>query len=161
MHLSFSTNTIKFENTFNGKIRLAVLKDKSTASIYDQYKDTIPTSGAIDYSFTGDTATVTFDYTTESLTDAPANGDALMFALPHHVDVLQQPTYENIDFDTIKGQVRAVGGNTWTMREALTTIEWDAPRDYTRADWKEAVRSALAGDVSYKATAGDPYFFGT
>ena len=30
----------------------------------------------------------------------------------------------------------AVAGSTWKMQEKLTTILFDAPRDYTNADWK-------------------------
>ena len=37
----------------------------------------------------------------------------------------------------------AVVGNKWIMQEKLTTILFDAPRDYTNSDWKEAVRAAL------------------
>ena len=55
----------------------------------------------------------------------------------------------------------AVVGSKWTMQEKLSTILFDAPRDYPNADWKEAVRAALKQDASYKPVAGDPYFFGT
>ena len=71
-----------------------------------------------------------------------------MYALPHHMDILQGATTENLTFLTIKGKVAAVGGNTWTMSEKLTPITWDAPRDYTSNSWKEAVRSALGSDYT-------------
>ena len=84
-----------------------------------------------------------------------------MYALPHHMDILQSIKTESITFETIKGKITAVGASKWTMNEKLTPITWDAPRDFTSASWKEAVRSALGSDYNYRASAGDPYFFGT
>ena len=156
-------NEIRFSSHFTGKLRLGILgQNVSSASIFDKYKDAIPTSGVVDYSFSGNSAEITFTYALMSLSsDGETNSEPLMFALPHHIDILQGATTESLTFETIKGKVTAVGGGKWTMQEDLTPITWDAPRDYTSSSWKEAVRSALGGDYNYKANAGDPYFFGT
>ena len=107
--ISTTGNEITFSEQFTGYMRLACLGANSAdkQSVYDEYKDVIPLSGDIDYSFAGDEATLTFSYKTASLGDMEeADGELLMFALPHHMDILQSPSKVSAaDFATIKGKL--------------------------------------------------------
>lgn len=112
---------------FTGTYRIAYLgKDASKAKVFDNYSDAIPTSGNIDYSFEGNSAELTFSYSTKSLSGAQTSSP-LIFAMPHHLDKLQNPRVEKLVFSTVKGKVTGVVGHQWRMKERLSKIEWQAP----------------------------------
>ncbi len=83
-----------------------------------------------------------------------------MFAMPHHMDLLQHPTIEDIGFKTIRGNVTGVAGNVWTLAYGLSTISWDAPRNYTKDTWAAEVKNALMNDVNFTATSRSSRNFG-
>ncbi len=48
-----------------------------------------------------------------------------MMSWPHHRDLLQGANYvANMEVLTLKGMMRGVLGNVWTMRYDLPTIDW-------------------------------------
>ena len=119
---------IRFQTHVKGNIRFAYIgKDQSKLPIYDKYKDAIPMSGQIKYTITGAQALIKFIYSTLSFSGAASTGNPLIFALTHHLDVLVNPTKEDLQFYTIKGNITAIGDASWLMREQLTTITWQDP----------------------------------
>ena len=52
-----------------------------------------------------------------------------------------------------------ISGLSWTMEEPLTTIGFEAAQPI-HPDYEQDVRNALAQDVGFGVTAGDPYFGG-
>ena len=148
-----TTVQIRFQTHVNGYIRFAYIgKDQSKLLIYDQYRDAIPTAGQIQYAFTGAQGLIKFIYETVSLSGAASGGGSpLIFALIHHLDVLINPTKEDVQFYTIKGNITAIGDSNWIMSEKLTTITWQDEVNVRRLVWKEGTRKALLEDTKYFA----------
>ena len=48
----------------------------------------------------------------------------------------------------------------WTMKEQLTPLVWDAPRNYTKAEWKQEVQAALDQDKTFTTDKIDVRNFG-
>jgi endo-1,3(4)-beta-glucanase len=105
---------------FTGSIQIALLDNVGNESAYDTASTSVLTGGSVDASFSGDTATMTFNFTSSG-TGAP-----LVFALPHHQDLMTGATYTGIQLSSLKGLMKARQASSWTLTEALTTIDWSA-----------------------------------
>ena len=76
--------------TVNLRVAYAI-EDANIATIAN-YKDVVPVSGAVDYTNTNDTSTITFSWGAVSLADwTTTQGSVLIYALPHHLATLQTP----------------------------------------------------------------------
>ena len=128
----------------------AALLDASSEATLDAHAARIPTGGTVSATATGDLGTITFDWQTEGA------GPLLMMALPHHMDVLVAPSTTNVVQNTMKGDMTGISGLAWTMEEPLTTIGFEAAQPI-HPDYEQDVRNALAADVGFGVTAGDPY----
>ena len=98
--ITFTKEVFNFENKFTGTLRLGYLgTTPNTVSIFDKYKNSIPVSGEVDYSITDSSATISFTYTTENLTQSSSQNteNPLIFALTHHLDVLVNPIKEDMN----------------------------------------------------------------
>ena len=63
--ISFTKDVLNFENSFTGTLRLGYLgTTPDKVGIFDKYKNSIPTSGEVDYAVVGNSATISFTYTT-------------------------------------------------------------------------------------------------
>ncbi|MGB0172453.1 MAG: glycoside hydrolase family 81 protein, partial [Flavobacteriales bacterium] len=150
--LSLNNGGLQASAPFTGSLRAALL-DASSEATLDAHAARIPTGGTVSATATGDVGTITFDWQTEG------SGPLLMMALPHHMDVLVSPSTTNVVQNTMKGDMTGISGLSWTMEEPLTTIGFEAAQPI-HPDYEQDVRNALAQDVGFGVTAGDPYFGG-
>ena len=150
--LSLNNGGLEASGPFTGSLRAALL-DASSEATLDAHAARIPTGGTVSATATGDVGTITFDWQTEG------SGPLLMMALPHHMDVLVAPSTTDVVQNTMKGDMIGVSGFSWTMEEPLTTIGFEAAQPI-HPDYEQDVRNALAADVGFGVTAGDPYFGG-
>lgn len=172
--LTLSTaNTLTAGSSFTGTFRMALMPSSTgTADIYsDTYADAysvavtseatldasatrIHTGGSVDYTISGNTATEVYTWS------STGTGTLLTYALPHHQDWLTSPSYPSgLSLSTLRGQVRAVLGNTWSMAIPLPTVSWNNanPIDPARLS---AVTAALANDKTFVPQVSDTYFGG-
>jgi endo-1,3(4)-beta-glucanase len=85
---STSIGSIQATGTYNGVLRIVQLGQASHKALLDQYYQTYPTSVGQDYSFSGTTSTLIFNW------NVVGNGaNLLMLTWPHHRQVLQNPNY--------------------------------------------------------------------
>ena len=137
---------------FDGSLRAALLVP-GQEELLDEHSTCIPTGGEVRASSREDEATLRFTWETAG------TGDLLMMTLPHHRDILEGVRPSPLTMDTIKGEMRAVVGERWVLREALTTIAWSAPAGIDPSLEPE-LRLALKGDLNQDARASDTYFGG-
>lgn len=123
-------------------------------SLLERYKDAYPVSGSVSFTTNGDKANITFNWKTKG------SGDLLMLCLPHHRDLLLNPKYvKEIVYDSVRGEMIGIVGNSWVLQETLPSIEWNATSDIP-ADKVDFVKKALKKDQFIKAGAADSYSFG-
>lgn len=159
--ISFTATNGKLTATapFTGYLRLAMIGDGTGAeTALDTYKDAVPIGGTTSVSVSGNTSTTTFTYT-----KIGSGSTLLTYGLPHHEATLTAPTFApNHTFTTIRGTLRAVIGNTWTMTDTLSTITWNSPNAID-ASKTAAIASALATEKTFQASnldATEAYTFG-
>ncbi|KAJ6620302.1 glycosyl hydrolase family 81-domain-containing protein [Mycena sp. CBHHK59/15] len=156
--LTATTTTLTGEAAFTGVIRIARVTEESTSqAVLDQYSANYPTSVALDYTFSGDSATLSFTW------NVVGNAAQLLhLSWPHHRKRLVNPTYiTGLSYLTTKGYMKPVLGNTWTLSYALPTITWQAPRT-PQASCTQQIIQALEYEVANLAVAvpGDFYYWG-
>jgi len=152
--LDCSGDIIRATGPYTGVLR-AIIKKTDDESLLDAHAVSYPTGGEVSYNVEGDTAFIHFNW------KVVGQGELLMFAVPHQLDILQNATIVMPKaFKILKGFMSGVIGNKWVMKEPLTTINWNAPRPIA-ADKLDAIKTALAADVENTGTSpGDPYGFG-
>ena len=141
---------------FDGAVRVARLDGPASKPILMAHRDAIPRGADLDVRVRGDRATVVYRWKTTG------SGTALTFALPHHVPVLSPAPIAGVARETIKGPMRLVEGNTWTVALELPKVTWSAPRNVAPsrlAAVEEALRVDVA-DVAARPVRDDPYGFG-
>jgi len=139
---------------YSGYMRAACEWDGyPNSDVFDQYQGKVPTGGKISATSEGDVGTLKFDWETIG------TGELLMFALPHHHDILSGVRWENIYYNSMKGDMQGAVGSSWSLSYTLTTMTWSSPRDIN-SQWVNDVKSALAQDVVLDVVATDPYFGG-
>ncbi|KAF7323230.1 Glycoside hydrolase family 81 protein [Mycena chlorophos] len=156
--LSATTSTLTGTTTFNGPLRLARITNETTSeAILDEYAATYPTGVSLDYSFSGDNATLSFAW------NVVGTGTPLLhLSWPHHRKHLVSPQYvSGLSYLTTKGYMKPVLGNTWHLSYALPTITWQAPRA-PQASCTQQILEALEYEVANLAVAvpGDFYYWG-
>jgi endo-1,3(4)-beta-glucanase len=74
---------------------------------------------------------------------------------------LVAPTYVDIDYLTMKGKMRGVRGDTWTLRHDLPTVKWFAEND-PQASCLNQLNRSLEVEVNRltPSNPGDFYFWG-
>jgi hypothetical protein len=96
---------------------------------------------------------------------ATSSSDMIMFALPHHQDLLSTSVMQNVCTQSLLGKVCLVKGTTWDMYENLPKIDFRAPRS-PDPQYVPALAEALLEDIEYQIPknfqigAGDTYFSG-
>ena len=156
--INFSGNGFNFASDFSGSIRVAICPNDAAAEILDQHAGSIPIGGskdgAIRATSSGDSATYSFNFATSG------SGQLLMMTLPHHRQIIDQSILRNeINLESLKGNMIGAVGDVWTMTEPLTTITWGAPRPI-RSDREQDIRDALYADQGLGVYADDTYFGG-
>lgn len=155
-----SSSGLVATGAFTGYLRAAVLPTGTAGeeTILDTYAHAVPTAGSSTVSVSGNTSTTTFSYT-----KVGAGATLLTHCFPHHETTLSSPTYaSNFSISTIRGSLKAVIGNTWTMTKALSTITWNSPNAID-SNKLSAITTALATEKTFQAyhlDAGEAYLFG-
>ena len=136
---------------FNGFIQVAKKQaDKQDSeSLYDASAGAYAVSATISGSTSGTSGTYGLSWTKQGI----ANRTLLMYALPHHVDVIDRSTAKVTDMQlqtTTKGLATAVIGDSWTL------VEPNLPVDMGFAPWSPSSRgvssvSAAAAQLINKA----------
>ncbi|KAF7353740.1 Glycoside hydrolase family 81 protein [Mycena venus] len=143
-----------------GTYTLYSLGESTSQAILDQYSANYPTSVALDYTFSGDTATMSFTW---NVVGNAAN--LLHLSWPHHRSGLKRLVNPNLvtglSYLTTKGYMKPVLGNVWHLSYALPTITWLPPR-VPQASCTSQIIQALQYEVAHLTVAvpGDFYFWG-
>lgn len=87
------------------------------------------------------------------------SGQLLMYAMQHHLPWLQSPSYPGATIPTLRGQMKAVLGSTWTLSIPLPTVSWNNVNPIA-SNRVSAITTALATDKNFVPTVSDPYFGG-
>ncbi|CAG7831711.1 unnamed protein product [Allacma fusca] len=141
---------------FTGTIRLAKLKEASQEAVLDRHANTYPTGLTMSYSVAGDVSTQTWTWSTVGNA-----ADLLILSWPHHRQVLQGANFVDIQYLTLKGQMRGVAGNTWVQRHNLPTISWfaqNAPHPSCIPELTKTVEAEVK--ALHVEIPGDFYFWG-
>lgn len=77
--MSSNAENITASDAYNGVLRVVKLNSTSHQPLLDQYAANYPTGVTTDYSFSGDSATLTFTWDVTGDAD-----DLLMLSWPHH-----------------------------------------------------------------------------
>lgn len=145
---------------FTGYLRAAIIPTAASSeeALLDTYAHAVPIAGHASVHIEEDTSTTTFSYTKTG-----AGSTLLLYVLPHHEDTLDSANYaSDLAITTIRGQLRAAIGNTWTMFDQLSTITWDSPNAIDN-DKQPAIEAALATEKELQAShldASEAYRFG-
>ncbi|PNY25387.1 Glycoside hydrolase family 81 protein [Tolypocladium capitatum] len=111
---------------FNGVLRFVMLSQPGHQVLLDQHYQVYPTSVQTDYSFSADSATLTFNWNT--IGDGT---NLLMLTWPHHRLTLQNANFPDtsaLGYLTTKGWMYPAIGNQWNMLYQLSPITWSPPR---------------------------------
>ena len=159
--LSFTLvgNSLVATAAYSGRIQLAVLAQASDETVYDAASGATLTGGSVNATYVGNTATMTFTYTTVG------TGSPLVFALPHHQDLMSGASYTSLTLNTLRGDMRALVGSTWTLTEALTTISWTTPNPIPAGKYADIQTAINIEKNSLSDTVGNgwgvsPYYYG-
>ncbi len=156
---TLSGNSLIATGAYTGRIQIAVLNQASDEAIYDANSSALLTGGSVNATFSSNTATMTFAYTTVG------SGSPLVFALPHHQDLMPGATYTSLILNTIRGDMRALVGATWTLSETLTSISWTTPNPIPSDKYADIQAALNIEKNSLYDTVGNgwgvsPYYYG-
>jgi endo-1,3(4)-beta-glucanase len=152
------SNQLISNDLFTGVIRAAVVSGAGVEEALANASQTYPTGADISYDFQDDLATIQFNWRTAGA----CSESLLMMALPHHMDSMvlsSQLQATNVTYQTIKGAMTGLRGNTWTLKEQLTSIKWFSPSGIA-ADKVASVRQALQQEKGRRNPVGDSYTAG-
>ena len=151
-------NTLTATGGFNGWLRAAMVANPSTQeSLFDTYSTAYPSGGTVTYTVSKDVASIKFNW------QKRGSGTLMMFTLPHHRDIIQNPNYASpqIRYRGMKGYMDAVIGDTWTMNEKLITdIGFYGRYEIVNTAARNSIISALQSDQNSYPAPIDPYFGG-
>lgn len=147
-----TSNQIRFQGHITGKLRIAYIgKDNSNLPVYEKFKDAIPVSGSISYYTASVYAYINFAFNCESLSGAASPRNALIFALPHHLDSLYKPNIQDLKFKTVRGTITAIAKNKWYMKETLTLPTWQDQGNPISFTSMLIFKSTLTADIDHYA----------
>ncbi|KZP11846.1 glycoside hydrolase family 81 protein [Athelia psychrophila] len=157
-----SASTVQAASAFTGVLRMVKLNSTSHEALLDEYYANYPTGVTTDYSFSGDTADLTFTWDVVGTAS-----DLLMLTWPHHRIKMVSPNFPAttaLNYLTTKGYMYPALGNVWTLAYDLSTITFNAPRAPD-----SSCTAALVQGVQYEigllsasspSVPGDFYYWG-
>lgn len=87
-------------------------------NLLTQYAKFIPIKGVFAASYSGGAnATMQFNFTRYNEGSLGGSDSLLMMALPHHLDMLSNPTTDVLKYAVLKGDMKEVRQKTWNMTE--------------------------------------------
>lgn len=149
---------IRSNGPFTGVVRIALLLSPEHEQILDEHSDRYAVSGKVDLYYFRDSGYIKFQRETRSMSGL-YKGDLLTLALPHHIESkitgtrVLESTYE-----TIKGRMTGILGDTWFCFEDLSTITWSSPRGMD-FDKIPAIKKAVSRDQFRMPESSDVYQF--
>ena len=161
-------NSLIAPNSITGVVRVGFLPAQNLMESFDilaEYAGCYPIGGDVSVVYDNDmTATVSFLYHTRG------NGELLMLALPHHLDIMLSPELEKLrqlkntytPVYSIKGKMIPIVGKLWNLRYEMKSASWNyfVEEDLTIAQLND-IAGALQADVDTALPdATDPYNFG-
>ena len=124
------------------------------------------------YNEENDVARISFDWDAQSMSESNPNStssrngyEMIMFALPHHREILDGKISPTLCTTSMVGPVCLVEGNVWNMYENLPAVDFRAPR-HPDPKYLPILAQALVDDISYQipsnfqSGASDTYFSG-
>lgn len=144
---------------YTGRIQIAVMAQAGDEAVYDSASSALLTGGSVNATFSGNTATMTFTFT------SVGTGNPLVFALPHHQDLMTGATYTGVQLVTLRGTMKAIQASSWTMSESLTTISWTTPNPIPAGKYSDIQTAINTEKNSLYDTVGNgwgvsPYYYG-
>jgi hypothetical protein len=119
--------------------------------VLDLYSKYYPTAGVFSATIqdNSNNAKLMFNW----VSSHPSGDSLLMFALPHHVDILDPGTQKDTvltQYKVIKGRLTGIKGKTWTMNETLVKTGWRS-EDHNLANntldkYRDLLFKTLQGD---------------
>ncbi|MDB5162467.1 MAG: uncharacterized protein JWO54_982 [Candidatus Saccharibacteria bacterium] len=137
---TLSGGVLTATSAFTGTIQTAVLEtetDSAAEAVYDAARTSVLTGGSVSSTFSGNTATMTFTFA------STGSGAPLVFALPHHQDLMTGATYVAASLASIKGPMAGIRASSWTLNETLSTISWRSPNTIPTSAYAD-IQAALA-----------------
>ncbi len=151
--LQISSGSLKVAAIGTYTIKIGSLGPTDSSNQWDRFAYSFVDSADLCYQVVGDTAYLTYTW------NKKGSGDLLMFALPHHVNYLQNPQYVPITAIGIKGLLHGIMGDSWILQIPLSPITWNAPNPIDPKRIND-ILNALNTDQNLAPAATDPYFFG-
>jgi endo-1,3(4)-beta-glucanase len=174
--LVWKDDTIVASSPSHGFIRIGILPSVATVNGIDSllpYLPTYPTGVDVDIQYsTQEKQTIsTLQYKFKTQSNAPSGtpSQLLMLALPHHMEIITNPTADlklKSIFNpiwTIKGKMTPLVSDTWTLQYTLLNPGWiyDLEGRVIPTSNLNAIGQALQLDVlSVPPYASNPYGFG-
>ena len=159
LSFTLSGQSLIATSAYTGRIQIAVLSAAGDETVYDGAASATLTGGSVDATFSGNTAAMTFTYT------IAGSGTPLVFALPHHQDLMTGATYTGVQLATLRGTMKAIQASTWTLNETLTTITWTTPNAIPAGKYADIQAAINVEKNSLYDTVGNgwgvsPYYYG-
>lgn len=143
-----SPTQIQATTPYTGLLRLAIVLDPAEDVLLDQYAGSLLTGESLLQKEGG--------YFFNWKSTLPG----LVFALPHHLESMQQPQITSLKRKSIKGEMTAILGNSWNMLEPAPGISWRAPRALTPS-FLPLLQAQIQKDASFTPSSQkDTYFAG-
>ena len=155
--------------SITGFVRVGILPAQHAVESFDilaKYVECYPTGVDVSVSYASDltTAAVRFLYHTKG------NGELLMLALPHHLDIMRSPEMNGLDtlkskyspVYSIKGKMTPIIAKEWILSYEMKTAGWNyfVEEDLSIGQLN-SIADALQADVQTGLPdAEDPYSFG-
>lgn len=156
---TISGATLTATAPFTGTIQIAYCDSPSDEAVYDGASTSVLTGGSVNATYSGNTATMTFTFT------STGSGSPLVFALPHHQDLMSGASFTDVSLLSLKGTMRALQAQTWTLTEPLTPITWFGSNPLpTSAETDILAALAIEKDTTYDSVGNgygvSPYYMG-
>uniref|UniRef100_K3WW36 glucan endo-1,3-beta-D-glucosidase n=1 Tax=Globisporangium ultimum (strain ATCC 200006 / CBS 805.95 / DAOM BR144) TaxID=431595 RepID=K3WW36_GLOUD len=153
---------------YTGPVRVAIVPSDEAIALLDASASVYPVASSVNTSVEGLNGFATLNWETKQFEGTNASdANLLMLANPHHADSFSTQQSDasfkvltKLGHRTVKSNMTAVLGKSWTLQETLPSIDFDTTQPITKPEYLEAIKVSLANDSNYTPIAQDPYFFG-
>lgn len=152
---------------YTGPARIAIAPSHDAISLLDASASVYPVASSVNTSVEDLNGFVTLHWETKQFEDTNASAKLLMLANPHHADSFSKQqddssfkVLDQVGHRTLKSNMTAVLGKSWTLEESLPETAFDATHQISKSQYLDAIKASLANDSNYTPSAQDPYYFG-
>ncbi|MCB0724142.1 MAG: T9SS type A sorting domain-containing protein [Ignavibacteriae bacterium] len=94
-------------------------------NLLNRYAKFVPVKGEVAASIGTGSSTASINFNFTRYNEGSLGSDSLlMMALPHHADIISNPTSNTLKYAVLKGNLTEVYGKSWTMTEDLPVYSW-------------------------------------